>query len=256
MPEHEGIAAIYAAHLGRVYGYVRARVPSPQDAEDLTAETFLRAFRGLGRFRPRHDDATAAWLLRIAHNQVSNYYRQRRRAAASLEDLAMEPIAPDDPAGAAERADGRRRLLALVAGLPPRHQEVIALKYFGGLRNQEIAALLALDQRTVAAYLSRALDELQRRLGGPAAAAAWELAAAEGPLHDTAAELRRAYTGLRRGGEAPAPDQGPIALELALRGAAPVADEALRARLLARLLAPRLGPLARLLAWLRCSKPE
>ncbi len=113
MPEHDGIAAIYAAHLGRVYGYVRARVPSPQDAEDLTAETFLRAFRGLGRFRPRHDDATAAWLLRIAHNQVSNYYRQRSRAATSLEELPMEPIAPDDPAGAAERADGRRRAVGI-----------------------------------------------------------------------------------------------------------------------------------------------
>jgi RNA polymerase sigma factor (sigma-70 family) len=256
MPEHEGIAAIYAAHLGRVYGYVRARVPSPQDAEDLTAETFLRAFRGLGRFRPRHDDATAAWLLRIAHNQVSNYYRQRRRAAASLEDLAMEPIAPDDPAGAAERADGRRRLLALVAGLPPRHQEVIALKYFGGLRNQEIAALLALDQRTVAAYLSRALAELQRRLGGVGAASAWELAAGEDLLHDTAADLRRAYTGLRRPGEAPALDDSPHALELALRAAAPAADEAMGARLLARLLALRPGPLARLLARLGFGQPD
>lgn len=253
MPDHERIAAIYAAHLGRVYGYVRARVPSPQDAEDLTAETFLRAFRGLGRFQARHDDATAAWLLRIAHNQVSNFYRQRRRAAAdSLEELPMDPVAPDDPAGAAERAEGRRQLLALVAGLPPRHQEVIALKYFGGLRNQEIAAALALDQRTVAAYLSRALDELQRRIGGPAAAGAWELVAEEELLNDTAAELRRSYTGLRRPGETLAPDDGPYALELALRAAAPIPDEALRARLLARLLAPRPGLLARLLArWRR-----
>jgi RNA polymerase sigma-70 factor, ECF subfamily len=245
MADQEQIAAIYDAYVGRVYAYVRARVPSDQDAEDLTAETFLRAIGGLGRFAPRHDGAEAAWLFRIAHNQVANHHRAAaRRRALSLEELPMEPPAPDQPADEAERAEQRRRLLATLARLSPRHQEVVALKYFGGLRNQEIAAALGLDQRTVGAHLSRALAELQLLLGGPAAASAWEAAADAAPAHDPAQALRAAHTGLPH---AAAP---PLA-ELALLAAAPTADDALRARLRARLRAPRPGPLAWLRAWLR-----
>jgi RNA polymerase sigma factor (sigma-70 family) len=251
MADHEEMAAIYAAHGGQVYTYVRARVVTAQDAEDLTAEVFLLAFRALGRFRARHDNATAAWLLRIAHNQVSNFHRRQRRAAlSSLEELPMEPAAPDDPARAAEHEEGRRQLLALVASLSPRHQDVITLKYFAGLRNHEIAAALAIDQRTVAAYLTRALDELLRRIGGPGAAGAWELLAEHGAVSDNAADLRHSYTGLRSPAGRP-PTLAPEALELALRAAAPRADAALRDRLLARVLAPRPGPLARIAAALR-----
>jgi RNA polymerase sigma-70 factor, ECF subfamily len=239
MGAHEAIEAIYDANLGRIYGYIRARVASDHDAEDLTAETFLHAFGGLTRFQPRHDGATTAWLFRIARNLVLNFHRRERRAPTlSLEELAMDPVAADDPARAAEQAEARRQLLALIGGLPPRHQEVIALKYFGNLRNQEIAALLALDQRTVAAYLTRALAELQQRLGGSAAAGAWELAT-EAQGYDVAAALREDYTGLRRS-DATGFDQ-------LLRAAAPVADEAFRAGLRARLLAPRRDLLRRLL---------
>lgn len=245
MADQERIAAIYDAYVGRVYAYVRARVGSAQDAEDLTAETFLRAVRGLGRFNPRHEEAEAAWLFRIAHNLVANFHRgEARRPALSLEELPMEPLAPGQPAEDAERAELRRRLLAMVVRLPPRHQEVVALKYFGGLRNHEIAAALALDQRTVGAYLSRALDELRRLLGGPAAAGVWEHATDERPLYDVAAVLRDAHTGLPR-------DAGASPVELALVELAPIPDVGLRSRIRTRLLASRPSPLARLRAWLR-----
>lgn len=61
-------------------------------------------------------------------------------------------------------------LRRIVGTLAPRQQEIITLRYFGGLRNQEIAEILELDARTVAAYLSRGLAELQRRYHGPSTA--------------------------------------------------------------------------------------
>jgi RNA polymerase sigma factor (sigma-70 family) len=59
-----------------------------------------------------------------------------------------------------ERFDILRRMIDT---LPPRRQEVITLRFFGGLRNQEIAAMLDLDERTVASHLARALSDLNRR---------------------------------------------------------------------------------------------
>lgn len=243
MADDEQLAALYDVHVDRLYGYLRARVANDHDAEDLTAETFLRAFGGLPQFRARHAGATSAWLFRIAHNLLHNFHRQQRRAATlSLEELPMHPAAPDDPAAAAEHAELRDRLLALIAGLPPRHQEVIALKYFGDLRNHEIADVLALDQRTVAAYLTRALAELQRRGRGLTMPGAMELAA-EAQEDLVATRLRRSYTGLRNGDEA--------GVEQALRAGAPVASTAFRAALRARLEAPRPPLLERILRRLR-----
>lgn len=238
-------AALYDRYFSRVYAYVRARVASPQDAEDLTAETFLRALGALSRFAPRHDGAEAAWLFRIAHNQISNHRRKGGQAITfALEDMPIEPHSDEQPDEAAARAELAARLRLLVASLAPRHQEVIALRFFAGLRNQEIAAVLGLEQRTVAAHISRALAELQRRLGGPDAAGSW--AVADDVEMDMAAYLRRLHTGLPQPGDPlPAPEEGPIAIALPL--AAPRPDDELRERLRRRLAASPAGRMA----WLR-----
>lgn len=154
----EAFRALYRHYFPRVYAYVSYRVGQGQDAEDLVGETLLKALQGLGRFQWRGDGSFAAWLFRIAHNEVKSFYRQREPLA--LEELP--PMGTDNasPEEAAIREETFAHLRGLLESLSPRRREVIALRFFGRLRNRDIAQILQLDERTVASHLSRGLKEL------------------------------------------------------------------------------------------------
>ena len=69
---------LYRRYFPRVYAFVAYRVQRAQDAEDVVAEVFMQVVKGLGRFEDRGEGAFAAWVFRIAHNQVSQFYRKHR----------------------------------------------------------------------------------------------------------------------------------------------------------------------------------
>lgn len=144
---------LYEAYLPAVYGYIYSRVNHRQDAEDLTSEVFLKMIRRLDQHRL--ENSFAAWLFTIAHHTVIDFYRRWSKTRA-LDDAS--------PAPTLETAVDHQALHQLIAGLPERRQEVITLKFFGGLRNQEIALILNLDERTVASHLSRGLHDLYQQL--------------------------------------------------------------------------------------------
>jgi RNA polymerase sigma-70 factor (ECF subfamily) len=157
---------LYDHYFPRIHGYVRYRVHSQQDAEDLVADVFFKAIRGLGRFRWRKGGSFAAWLFRIAHNQIVDYHRQHEGVALSLDadDDVPELASPVPlPEQVLARRETFREMRDLIATLSPRRQEVITLRFFGGLHNNEISAILGLDERTVAAHLCRGVQDLQRR---------------------------------------------------------------------------------------------
>ena len=164
-------APLYDHYFPRVHAYVCYRVYDPHDAEDVIADVFYKAIRHLKRFRWRHDRSFAAWLFRIAHNRVADYGRQRKRAGLLLEtkdnlaELADQAPLPEE---ALAQQEVFQQMRAAIATLSPRRQEVLTLKFYGGLRNNEIARVLGLEERTVAAHLCRALQDLQRQYAAPA----------------------------------------------------------------------------------------
>lgn len=157
---------LYEYYFPRMYGYVIYRVNDQHDAEDLVADIFLRALQGLERFDYRGEGAFAAWLFRIANNAVISLYRQRSREATtplSDEGLVTQQKEPDTRLMHQEEA---ARLHQLVNSLSKQRREVISLKFFGGLRNQEIAEILGINERTVASHLCRGIEDLRAKYQG------------------------------------------------------------------------------------------
>ena len=156
---------LYDHYFPRIHAYVRYRVQNVQDAEDLIADTFFEAIRKLGHFEWRHQGSFAAWMFRITHNLIADYYRKYRAVALLLDasdtvaELTSCAPLPEDLLTQEETFQSIRTLLVT---LSPRRQEIVTLKFFGGLRNCEIADILGLDERTVASHLSRGLQDLQR----------------------------------------------------------------------------------------------
>jgi|GEM_PF-3074681 len=122
---------------------------------------FLKAIENLDRFQYRGNGAFQAWLFRIAINTVNAHFRQRDMLSIDdVPEIESRHPQPDDVLIQKERF---LQLHHLVHTLSPRRQEIITLRFFGGLRNQEIAAILHLDERTVASHLVRGLNDLQAR---------------------------------------------------------------------------------------------
>jgi RNA polymerase sigma-70 factor (ECF subfamily) len=134
------------------------------DAEDLVQETFLRAWRGIDRFRGEADVRT--WLYRI----LMNASRDRRRRKPFLRLPANGRAGPGvDPADDAARRDLLARVMAAVSCLPRRQQETLLLRVRGGLSYREIADVLGIREGVVKLHLVRARKKLLRRFGREAA---------------------------------------------------------------------------------------
>lgn len=160
----EAFRRLYSAYFSRIFAYVAHRVGRRQDAEDITADVFMRVVEKINQFEYRGEGSFAAWLFRIAYNHVQQFYRQQNTqgiiAMDDLPDIQSRGLSPDE---ALMRKEQFSRLHAMIATLSPRRQEVLSLKFFGELRNQEIAEILGLDERTIASHLCRGLEDLQQK---------------------------------------------------------------------------------------------
>lgn len=155
--------ALYRRYATRVYLYCLLRRGNMQDAEGLTAQTFLAALEGLGRYRER--GSFAAWLFTIARRQCHDYYRRHyRHPERPLEDVAARanPRSPD-PEQQAFRALVIACLPRVLPHLSEERQEVVWLRYGAGLSTAETVAVMGKGQSTGKMLLLRALNDLQER---------------------------------------------------------------------------------------------
>jgi len=144
-------------HADRVHAVVHRLVGRSGEAEEVTQEAFLRAWRGIGRFNG--DAAFSTWLYRIAVNEAHRT-RERRPpplGATSIEDQAVEPREPGPgPAGVAEHRALRAALERAVADLHPCLRGPLVLRDVEGLPTAEAAAALELSQAAFKSRLHRA----------------------------------------------------------------------------------------------------
>jgi RNA polymerase sigma-70 factor (ECF subfamily) len=146
---------VYEDNVWSVYGMVAYQVQHRQLAEDLTQATFERALRAWSRFDPRRG-SERAWLLRIARNLLIDHARRSPPAPVELDERVGPQVS--DPQA---RFAGSPELLELIARLPQRDQEVLALRFGGELSTADIAKLLGLSVANVQQILSRSLRKLR-----------------------------------------------------------------------------------------------
>ena len=152
--------AVYAEQLPRVYNFFRYRFGDTADVEDLTARTFEKAWRARSQYR-RDVARFSTWLLSIARNVAVDHHRTRR-PTVPLEEAAAVATADTPEDEALRRSDGQR-LAALMARLPDRDRELLALKYGAGMDNRAIARATGLTESNVGTILHRAVQTLRTR---------------------------------------------------------------------------------------------
>lgn len=161
---HEAFATHVLPELEVLLRVARSLTHHPADAEDLTQETLLRAFRAIDRFDGRHP---RAWLLTIMRNAQLNRVRRRRPESAGEADeiLARMPAPPDEGPEAAVLA-GRfdAAVEAAFEALPERFRRVVEIVDLDGLSYQEAAAAIGVPVGTVMSRLHRARRRMRDQL--------------------------------------------------------------------------------------------
>lgn len=161
--EPAAFGELYKRYLGRVYGYLRARTSSDEDAADLAQQVFIRAMDALPRYQPR-GVPFAAWLFQIARNAVIDSQR-RRRVTVSWE-LAPEALLPrdeQDPESIALRREAARRVRAILEGLDAEKRELLMLRYVAGLTVRETASVVGKKESAVNKQLTRTLQAIKEQ---------------------------------------------------------------------------------------------
>jgi RNA polymerase sigma-70 factor (ECF subfamily) len=155
-------AALYRAHLRDVYSYAYYRVGNHHDAEDLTTQTFLQAYRHFERAQRESDGRPLRpWLIRIAHNLAANLYRDRsRKPQTHIDDTTVLPAAHTTE-DLVEGRDELARILAGVTQLPDDRREALIMRFALGMDNREIARALGRSDGATKVLLHRAIRQLE-----------------------------------------------------------------------------------------------
>jgi RNA polymerase sigma-70 factor (ECF subfamily) len=153
---------LYRAHLRDVYSYAYYRVGNHHDAEDLTEQTFLQAYRHFERaVNESHGRPLRPWLIRIAHNLAANLYRDRsRKPQTPIEDtdtLRTTHTTEDLVEGRDELA----RILEGVKDLPDDRREALIMRFALGMDNREIARAMGRTDGATKVLLHRAIKQLE-----------------------------------------------------------------------------------------------
>lgn len=157
----EAFTRLYDHYVHTVYGFVYARVRHHQTAEDLTSEVFERALRNLDRFEWQGVDLRA-WLLTIARNRITDYFKSARVRMEHVADEMPEaaPSEQDAPARASAEREFAQAVQAALRLLREDHQEVIELRFVHDLTVAETADVMGRSVGATKALQYRALKAL------------------------------------------------------------------------------------------------
>jgi RNA polymerase sigma-70 factor (ECF subfamily) len=164
-------------YWGRIYAMVHQLLRNPEDAEEVTQDTFIRAHRGLVNFRG--ESAFSTWLYQIATNLARNRYwywwRRRRDQTVSFDqpiggdnETTLAEVIPaelETPEDATVTQEFVSRIAECMGKLSPKHREILVLRNVKNLSYEEIAEILQISVGTVKSRIARARESLRAKMG-------------------------------------------------------------------------------------------
>jgi RNA polymerase sigma-70 factor, ECF subfamily len=160
--DRTAIGTLYETYVALIYRYVAYRVSSSVDAEDLTAEIFVKMIEGLPKYR--YTGAPfEAWLYRIAFARVTDFHRRHRRVQSEVtEALRDDAPTPEEHLQDAQEVETLRGALT---GLSEEQQHILVLRFIERKSHQEVADVTGKSVSAVKSIQHRALIDLAARLG-------------------------------------------------------------------------------------------
>jgi RNA polymerase sigma-70 factor (ECF subfamily) len=165
--EREGQDEMFRRFVNQVFCMIVKQVPDIMDAQELTQDTFLKAFRHIDRYDARQS-SLSTWLCRIAYRLTLDFLKRRRPIVVSIEDSSVwqTDISDEELEAALSTGNEQRieKLQELVQQLPNEEQMLLTLYYFDDLPLKEIAYITDADPKALAVRLYRIRRKLYKKL--------------------------------------------------------------------------------------------
>ncbi len=159
----EAYGLVYDLLFDDLFKYINWNVASTQDAQDLTAEVFLRALKALDRFEAARSTARS-WLFTIARNLVIDHHRRRARRPESPLEIESEPVSNEHLERAVETEAASEAVRAALGELNEEQRQVLTMKFFSNMSNAEVAAVMGKREGAINAMQYRALHRMGKIL--------------------------------------------------------------------------------------------
>ncbi|MFC2044802.1 RNA polymerase sigma factor [Chloroflexota bacterium] len=155
----DAFGRLYDMHVDRVYRHIYYRVNNTTDAEDLTQQVFIKAWQAIGRYK-KTASPFLAWLIKISHNLVIDFYRSKKSEAyIDFDIVATKP--ETDPAHITEAQFTRQEIRQAINKLHGDQQQVILMRFIEDFSYTEIAAALVKSEVAIRVTLHRGLAKLK-----------------------------------------------------------------------------------------------
>jgi RNA polymerase sigma-70 factor (ECF subfamily) len=156
------LARLYEEYYDKIARYAYVRIGNRTEAEDLAGEVFLKALESLKSYKER-GIPMQAWLFRIAHNLVVDYFRKTaKRKTVPIDSVQVE--SDMDPVSAAEKNIELERVSGAMQQLTQEQREVLGLRFFGGLSSKEAGSILNKSDGAVREMQRAAIEKLRKLL--------------------------------------------------------------------------------------------
>ena len=160
----QDFGAIYDRYVDKIYTYIYYRTGNIHDAEDLTTNVFMRAMNHLPKYIDR-GLPFSSWLYRIAHNLISNWYRdQKRRELVQLEHANLPEDPSNNPDNITVTNEQTEMLLEAIRSLPSDRQELLILKFVEKLSNKQIGLIMRRSEGAIKSLYHRTLTSLRSNI--------------------------------------------------------------------------------------------
>jgi len=163
--EHDeaALTQLYEENFDKIYRYIVLKIGDRTEAEDMTQQVFLKAFKSISGYRSK-GSPFSSWLFRIAHNQIVDYWRKKsKRATVPLEETRVGS-SNNNPSSDVERKMDIEGLVAATKRLTNMQREVISLRFAGGFSVAEVAKSMGKSEGAIKALQHSAVVSLRKIL--------------------------------------------------------------------------------------------
>jgi len=156
------LASLYEEYYGRIAHYAYTRIGNRADAEDIAGEVFLKALESLKSYKER-GIPVQAWLFKIAHNLVVDYFRKMtKRKTVPIDTVQIE--SGTNPVAVAEKNIEMERVVKAMEQLTIEQREVLGLRFFSGLTSKETGSILNKSDGAIREMQRAAIEKLRKLL--------------------------------------------------------------------------------------------
>ncbi|MDP2920380.1 MAG: sigma-70 family RNA polymerase sigma factor [Dehalococcoidia bacterium] len=161
--DKEAFAALYESHYGRIYRYVVVKIGRRVEAEDMTQQVFVKAYKSIASYQMQ-GAPFSAWLFRIAHNQIVDYIRRVSKRPTILLDESLPIPGTSDPQGEVELKLNFEQVVEATRQLTKAQREVVSLRFAGEMSISEVAATMGKSEGAIKALQHSAIRALRKTL--------------------------------------------------------------------------------------------